>query len=248
LSIRLPDRPVRQHRRRGCLSLVSNIAATISNLRVDGQAITCSISVTGDPGGLGEAYMMVYDAAGTEQQRSELGSIAAGQTWDAHLDLPHGLADGDYGAWVHVLTQDANGTYGQTAEEGVSFLVGRGQIFPSREQADKPSTADPPKISALRLEGSWLVFDMTNAEHFDIEVTHKYSIGVVDSGSFQTFHGQELLRAGHTQQAHYLLPDQLADGRYLIVVEVSVEGSMAMAPEIAEIQVNGGVMTMVPLS
>jgi hypothetical protein len=224
---------------------MANIAATVSNLHIDGHTLVCTIAVTGDPGGKGEPYLWVYDAAGTERSRSDLGVIAAGESWDATLDLPHGLPDGDYGAWIQVLTTATNGDSGPLTQEGVSFLVGRGEIYPSREQADKPGYASPPTISALRLEGTWLVFDMTNEEHYDVEVTHQFSIAKAESGTYQTFHGQELVRAGKTQQAHYLLPEHLEDGAYTLVVEVSTEGSVAMMPAVANIEVRSGVITMV---
>ena len=61
-----------------------------------------------------------------------------------------------------------------------------------------------------------------------------------------TFHGTELLRAGASQQAHYLLPDNLADGRYLAIVTIQNEGSDYVAPAVSGLQIDGGVITVIP--
>ena len=103
----------------------------------------------------------------------------------------------------------------------------------------------PATLSPLRLEGSWIVFDMTSRETFDVEVYHEFGIGIEDSGDQQTFHGTELLRAGATRQGHYLLTENLADGRYLAVVTIQNEGSDYIAPAISSLQVDAGVITVV---
>ena len=228
---------------------MADVAATLTELRIEDQTLAFTVSVTGDAGGHAEVTTIVYDAAGTERQRTDLGSMSVGDIWEAHLDLPRStLDDGDYGAWVYVVTVAADERDGPSIEQGVSFLVGRGRIYPSREAADKRTFTTPPTLSALRLEGTWIVFDMTNHEAFDVEVSHQLSVstaGLYDN--YQTFHGQELVRAGATQQGHYLLPDHLADGRYDVLVTIQNEGSDLMDPAIALIQVDGNVITEVPM-
>ena len=221
------------------------MTATITNLRIEGQSLAFNVSIGGDPGGQASAFMFIYDAAGTERLRSDLGSMVVGDSWDSAIDLPAAtLGDGDYGAWVNVLTKTADDQFGPTAEQGVSFLVGRGQIYPSREHADQRTFTTPPTLSPLRLEGTWVVFDMTNGEHFDLEVAHQLSIGQENVGVLRTFHGQELVRAGATQQGHYLLPDDLADGRYYVTVELRNEGSDFPVAGLAEIQIDGTAITL----
>ena len=228
---------------------MANPSATVANLRIEGQSLAFTLAVTGDDGDYADAIMVVYDAAGSERERTELGRMAAGQSWDATLDLPAAtLEDGDYGAWVFATTTAADSQFGTGAEQGVSFLVGRNHIYPSTEHADKRTFTTPPTLSPLRLEGTWIVFDMTSNEQYDVEIFHQFGIGIQDSGEQQIFHGEELLRAGATQQGHYLLPDNLADGRYLAIVTIQNEGSDYVAPAIAEIQVDGSVITVLPSS
>ena len=152
--------------------------------------------------------MVVYDAAGTDRQRTELGTMASGQSWQASLDLPAStLDDGDYGVWVFVTAGTAHNMAGPAVQEGVGFLIGRGRVYPSREQVDQRTFTTPPTLSPLRLEGSWIVFDMTNHETFDIEVSHEFAISLEGSVDPQKFRGLELVRAEATQHGHYLLPD-----------------------------------------
>ncbi len=224
-------------------------SVTITNLRIDGQALAFTLAVEGNEGDYGEATMIVYDASGSERERTDLGRLAAGQSWDAVLDLPAAtLDDGDYGAWVFATTTTADGQFGTAAEQGVSFLVGRNHVYPSTEHVDKRTFTTPPTLSPLRLEGTWIVFDMTSHETFDVEVYHEFSIGIQDSGNFETFHGEELLRAGATQQGHYLLPDNLADGQYLAMVTIQNEGSDYVAPALLTLQIDGTVISVLPSS
>ena len=229
---------------------MATVSATITNLRIEGQALAFTLAVAGNEGDYAEAIMVVYDAAGSERERTELGKMAAGQSWDATLDLPAAtLEDGDYGAWIFATTTTADDQFGAGAEQGISFLAGRNHIYPSTEQVDKRSFTTPPTLSPLRLEGTWIVFDMTNHETYDVEASHELSIGIQESGDPQTFHGQELLRAGATQQGHYLLPENLADGRYLAVVTIQNEGSEYVGPPaVANLQVDGTVITVLPSS
>jgi hypothetical protein len=227
---------------------MATASATITNLRIEGQALAFTLAVDGNEGDYADAMMIIYDAAGNERERTDLGKMTAGQSWDAVLDLPAAtLDDGDYGAWVYVSTTTADDHFGDGAEQGVSFLVGRNHIYPSTEQPDARPFTTPPTLSPLRLEGSWLVFDMTSHETFDVEVFHQFAIGLQDSGEQQTFHGQELLRAGATQQGHYLLPDNLADGRYVAIVTIQNAGSDFIEPAVSGLQVDGTVVTVVPI-
>ena len=190
--------------------------------------------------------MVVYDAAGTDRQRTELGTMASGQSWQASLDLPAStLDDGDYGVWVFVTAGTAHNMAGPAVQEGVGFLIGRGRVYPSREHVDQRTFTTPPTLSPLRLEGSWIVFDMTNHETFDIEVSHEFAISLEGSVDPQKFRGLELVRAEATQHGHYLLPDHLAGGRYLVSVTLQNEGSDLVDPASANIQVDGDVITLV---
>jgi hypothetical protein len=226
---------------------MATVSATITHLRIEGQALAFTLAVDGNEGDFAEVMMIVYDAAGSERERTELGTMLAGQSWDAVLDLPAAtLDDGDYGAWVYATTTAADGQFGHGAEAGVSFLVGRNHIYPSTEHADKRTFTTPPTLSPLRLEGTWIVFDMTSQETFDVEVHHEFAIGIEESSDQQLFHGTELLRAGATQQGHYLLPENLADGRYLAIVTIQNEGSDYIAPAISALQVDAGVITVIP--
>jgi hypothetical protein len=247
LHFRLPERTLTGARISGFLvRMTANVTATISNLRIDNQMVAFTMSVDGDPDGFASTTMEVYDAAGSERQRSDLGKMQVGQTWSAQLDLPHGLEDGDYGVWITALAQNAAGELGTMAQQGVSFLVGRGHVYPSTEAADKRTFTTPPKISGLRLEGTWVVFNMTNSEQFDIEAYHQMYVGRENMNDQQHFHGQELVRAGATQQAHYLLPDGLPDGTYYVGVSVQTEGSDFMEPELMYVRVDGNVITPAP--
>ncbi len=250
MHVRLPEWLVRERRRCALVMDMATLSATITNLRIEGQALAFTLAVDGNEGDYAESIMVVYDAAGSERERTDLGKMAAGQSWDAVLDLPAAtLDDGDYGAWIFTTTVTADNEFGTGAEQGVSFLVGRNHIYPSTEHVDKRTFTTPPTLSPLRLEGTWIVFDMTSLETYDVEVYHEFSIGIQESGDLQTFHGEELLRAGATQQGHYLLPDNLADGRYMAVVTIQNEGSEYVGPPaVANLQVDGTVITVLPSS
>ena len=184
---------------------MATIAATITNLsNREPESLAFSLAVTGDAGGQATATMMVYDAAGTERERTDLGTMAVDESWDANLDLPGStLGDGDYGAWVYVGTTAADGQPGPVAQEGVSFLVGRGQIYPSQEHADKRQFTTPPTLSRMRLEGSWVVFDMTNNDTSDLEVYHQFAVGAAESNDHQMF---ERSRAASARRRHAARP------------------------------------------
>jgi hypothetical protein len=226
---------------------MATVNATITNMRIDDQALALHIAIDGDPGGIASAMMYIYDAAGTELSRSGLGPMEVGQQWDARLDMAvatHG--DGDYAVWVEIDTATVDEQPGPVVRQGISFLVGGGRIYPSREPADERRAAVPPTVSPLRLEENWVVFDMTNHEAFDVEVAHDFAFALVGSGNYQRLSGQELVRAGATQQAHYLLPAGLADGRYEGYVHAGRAGSDDSAMKHIEFQVEGTTITQIP--
>jgi hypothetical protein len=221
-------------------------SATISELRIEEQGVAFRVTVDGPPGTTGKGTMIIYDASGVERSRTDLTDLAAGQSWDTWLEVRgESLGDGDFAAWVIVVTDTADGSFGKNDEKGVSFMVGRGRLYPSQEVAHAIEHATPPTISPLRLEGSWVVFDMTNPEAYDVSVAHELMIGQ-EGGSFQTLKGMELLQAQATQQAHYLLPADLVNGKYLIAVSVTVAGSYFPNLGLAYILVDGGVITLLP--
>ena len=225
---------------------MARLSATISDLRIQDQQLLGRISVEGDPGGSGSALLVVYDAGGTERHRTDLGKMEAGRPWDLQLDVEgRGLEDGDYGAWIYVMLTPADDSIGDVVEQGVSFLVGRGEVYPSREAVDRRHFDSPVEPANLRLEGSWIVFDMKNTARFDVEVAHSLVI-VNDTTTPHTANGEELVRAGATQQGHYLLPERMADGRYFVAVVVQAQGSDAQQPIGINIDVNQGVVTVAP--
>ena len=225
---------------------MAKLAATISDLRINDQKLVGRISVDGDAGGYGDGQLVVYDAGGTERHRSDLGKMESGQPWDMQLDVKgRGLEDGDYAAWIYVILKPADDSIGDVVEQGVSFLVGRGEVYPSREEADKRRFEHPVEALDIRLEGSWIVFDMKNTARFDVEVVHTLVI-VNDATTPHTASGEELVRAGATQQGHYLLPGHMVDGRYLVSVVVQSQGSDVQNAVWTYIEVNDGVVTVAP--
>jgi hypothetical protein len=221
-------------------------SATISDLQIRDHQLFGRISVVGGAGEYGTATLVVYDAGGTERYRSDLGRMDAGQPWDLQLDIHgSGLEDGDYGAWIWVALNHADGSMGDVVQEGVSFLVGRGQVYPSREPVDRRDFDTPVEPSNMRLEGSWVVFDMKNTARFDVEVAHSFGI-TNDTGTPYTAHGEELVRAGATQQGHYLMPEQIPDGTYFMMVVVQAQGSDGQLPISLNIEVRQGVVTVTP--
>ena len=224
---------------------MANISATITGLNIHDQQLWGRVSVVGDAGGFGQTTLVIYDASGAERSRSDLGKMEAGQPWDLQLDVEGGgLEDGDYAAWLWVYLTAADGSSANVVEQGINFLVGRGEVYPSREAVDKPNFESAVEPSNVRLEGSWIVFDMKNTATHDIEVSHSVSI-IGDSGIVHRSNEEELVRAGATQQGHYLLPEHIANGRYFVSVIVQAHGSDAAMPTGMNIDVDQGVVTVV---
>jgi 2-phospho-L-lactate transferase/gluconeogenesis factor (CofD/UPF0052 family) len=227
---------------------MAGISATVTNLRIQDQQLLAKITVAGDAGGYAEPMLVLYDAGGTERRRMQLGRMDAGQDWDLMPDLNDGsLEDGDYGAWIYTALTAADGTTSFATEQGISFLVGRGEVYPSREAVDKRTFEAPVEPTNLRLEGSWVVFDMKNTAKHDVEVHHHLMIlSSTDSTDPHRASGEELVRAGATQQGHYLLPEQMTDGRYDVSVVVEAQGSDAEMPLLIAIDVRQGVVSVAP--
>lgn len=230
---------------------MARATATINNLHIKDQMLAFSMESSGDTTVELLLYMAVYDAAGTTRQQNDLGSMVPGQPWTAELDLPvSDLEDGDYSAWVSVYLYDEteiNPDDTPLTQQGVSFLVGRGRVYASNERPDAPTQADPPRVSEPRLDGTWVVFDMTNLEKLDVEVHHELMVyDAAGNDAARKAEGQELLRAGATQQGHHLLPEGLADGRYMLMVTVNREGSDMPSVMSSWIEVAGTVITEVP--
>jgi hypothetical protein len=105
----------------------------ITDLRIEDQTVAFGVSI--DPAEItGYGMMEVYNAAGDRLSGTDLGAFTSGQVWNLPLDPGGELADGDFAAWVKVNAEDPYHAVGFD-EKGISFLVGRGRIFPSREFA-----------------------------------------------------------------------------------------------------------------
>jgi hypothetical protein len=222
-------------------------SAEVTGLRIDDQAVVFSATVDGPEGAKGEGRMTIYDASGTQRSLTELGELTLGQRWDAWLELPaETLGDGDYAVWVEVWTTQPGSSDSSQDAKSAGFLVGRGRVYPSSEQVAKREFDMSVTMSTPRLEGSWVVFDMTNPHDHDVPVTHEVWVGN-DDAQWGPLRGEELLQAGATQQAHHLLPADLANGRYRVVTSVTIEGSLVPSGLGAiEILVDGEVVTIVP--
>jgi hypothetical protein len=225
--------------------------ASISDLRIKDGMVAFAIESTGDANVKISLFMTVYDDSGTYRGQSDLGTIDPGESWMAEVDLPvTGLDDGDYNAWVYAYLYDEADFSSEDqplAQQGVSFLIGRGRVFASTERASAPGTAVPPRLANVHLNGTWVVFDMINGETYDVATHHELALYDSASNEVHKAHGEELLRPGATQQGHYLLPEGLADGRYSAVVSLSREGSEEPFTGGVGIEVAGTSMTEVPL-
>lgn len=226
---------------------MTNLSADVTDLRIEGQAAVFSMLVDGPPGSHGWGTLMVYDASGVELSVTHLGDLTPGQPMGADIDLPHQLADGDYTIWVYASVEAPNSLDNPTVgHASTTFLVGRGHIYPSTEAA--PDRTNGPAVYAanLRMEGDWAVFDMTNPAAYDVMVTQTLSL-TPPSGAEQKFHGKELIEANATQQAHHLLPNDLADGTYFLAADVLADGHDNGAMFVSmSIEVHDHSITVVP--
>ncbi len=227
---------------------MANAAASVSQLRVEGAAIAFTVAVTGPAEATFDTLMLAYDSTGDERNRTDCGRMTGGQTWDASLDLPvHSLGDGDYSVWVFVMPTDTGGAPPTpVAQAGVSFMIAQGHVYPSHERPVALTEINAPQLTGVRLEGTWVVFAMTNDESFDIEVLHELRLEPPDGGDARVFEGKEVLRGRGTQEGHYLLPEDLADGRWRFAVTVRVANTFDLsATSYHALDVNGRVLTLI---
>ena len=230
-------------------------AINIEQLVLNDQAATVKVVFTGPPDATGTSTLAIYDASQVEKWSLELYSEVLGTIWqhEANIDLPIGdLADGDYGLWVTATLNGPVPVDGYAGEpladkaEGVSFLVGRGRAYRSGEAVHPLETGEfPVVIDAVRLEGTWVVIDMKNSAGHDVPVRHSISL-MLNGTEVHTARGEELVNANVTQQAHHLLPESLADGSYLLVSIVQVEGVATASEVMTWFEVHDGAITVTP--
>jgi hypothetical protein len=233
---------------------VADPTISITEFRIDGQTVVFSIDFTGPPDAIAESNMYVYDATSELKKYDELwkGPISESHQHAGHYDLPAStLPDGDYAVWIRawVSTHDASSGLDMVATEGtegLSFLVGRHHVYASAEEAHAD---DPGKVKVsiahLRLEGTWVIFDLVNAAAYDVSVDH--SIGVYrDGSSFHNAAGRELVNGNTTQSAHHLLPEEIPDGSYSVSAYVQVEGAQEQTFEELQFQAHDGALTVIP--
>jgi hypothetical protein len=227
---------------------------SITDLRVDGQAVVFTIDFTGAPELEAESYLRIYDSS-TEMKKEQ--ELYRGPLNDVHqhsgtYDLPAGeLGDGDFAVWVeaHLWERDPESRSGMSVAhetKGVSFLVGRGRVYPSTEAAPAIDAENVITIENLRLEGTWVVFDLVNSADHDVSVDHSIHFGLSEEDEFQEMKGREVVNAKATQSAHYLLPEALPDGSYTVVANSQIEGAYGDDSDSLDFQAHGGALTVVP--
>lgn len=226
----------------------------ITELRVAGQAAEFAVQFGGDPTAKAMTWIEIYDSTESLVKHEVLYEAPLSQA-NAHggsYDLPAAqLDDGDYTVWLRCQLQAADGADGmpgmllKDASAGVSFLVGRHHVYPSGEQAHERDGTTSVELANLRLEGTWVVFDMVNSAAHDVSVDHE--LGVWDGSSYvHNATGRELVNQKATQQGHHLLPEQLADGTYSIQVTAQVEGANGIRFAEIDVESYGGALTVVP--
>ena len=229
-------------------------AINIEQLLLNDQSATVKVTFTGPPDATGTSTLKIYDASQVEKWSLELYSEVLGTIWqhEANIDLPIAdLADGDYGLWVFASLEGPTPADGYGGEpladksEGVSFLVGRGRAYRSGEAVHPLEGEFPVVIDAVRLEGTWVVIDMKNSANHDVPVRHRISL-MLDSSEVHTAHGEELVNANVTQQAHHLLPESLADGSYALWSYVQAEGVAGESEVVTWFEVHDGAITLTP--
>ena len=222
--------------------------AKFESMRIQDQQLAFSLTIVGAQGAYGEAQMAVYNAAGAYLGGSTLGRFEAGQPWTAALDIAGSAkdGDGDYAAWVTVTLTDENGDYVGLTEEGVSFLVGRGHIYPTTEKPGAIGMDDLPEMGPLRLEGDWAVADIKNPHAYDIPITHQLMVFAAGDSLVHHAKGQELLQSKATQQLHHLMPNGLANGTYSLFMGANVDGVHGDIISTARVEVQDGQITVLP--
>ena len=202
---------------------------------------------------LASVAVKVYDGSGTERWTHDQpvadGFLTAPQSWET--ELPTDLDDGDYAAWVWAWIWDDptdGSTFSpedeKTASQGVSFLVGRGRIYASTEAVGARDGGAELRLGDPRLNGTWVVTDVTNTATYDVPTVHSLIV-FVDSDQFEV-KGEELVQAGATQQLNHLLPENLPDGNHPAMVSVRPEGTDVDLMKTLRIEKHGDVVALVP--
>ena len=226
---------------------------TISDLRVDGQAAVFTIDFTGAPELEAESYLKIYDAATQVRKEEELyrAHLSDVHQHSGSWDLPADeLEDGDFTAWIeaYLWERDAEGGRAVANErKGVSFLVARGQVYPSTEAAPPIDARNVIMIENVRLEGTWVVFDLVNSADHDVTVEHSILFGrPAEDENFQEMKGREVVNGKATQSAHYLLPEDLADGKYTVYANSQIHGASGGLTDGLDFVAHDGILTVVP--
>ena len=225
--------------------------AEILNLAVEGGTLVYETQITGPEDLNVEMIFVVYDASGEERWRQEYewGTDPFARAMNTQIEWPAGtFADNtDYGAWLHIWLKDAAGTVVGSAEKGVSFMTGRGQAYASTEPPPEhtSNTAFDVLAQNCRVEGTWVVFDLHNTTDHDVQVTHLLEVSNSAGETLAKTSGDEVVRGKAVQQAHHLLPENLANGQYILMPLIDVHGSGAEWPgDAVTIEVDDGVITV----
>jgi hypothetical protein len=194
-------------------------------MRLEGESIAFDWAIEPPEAAGASVLLEVVDSlGGAVHNDSYSQAVEAGATQGGYLTFPHGLADGDYAVWVRIMV-GLSGDRHTEGVEGISVIVARGRAYPSREAVAAPDDWSTSfRVDNGRIDGRWFLADVTNHEAHTITVVYTVTLtspaGVVD-----TAHGDEAVGAGSTQQLHYLLPDQLDDGEYIVFVSVHPAGT-----------------------
>jgi hypothetical protein len=229
---------------------------SITDLLIDGQAVVFTIDFTGAPELDAQSYLRIYDSSTELRKEQELyrALLSEVNQHSGTYDLPGGdLGDGDFTVWIeaHLWERDPESRSGMAVAnetKGVSFLVGRGRVYPSSEAAPAIDAENVIKIENLRLEGTWVVFDLVNSADHDVSVDHWIRFGRLEEedDEFPAMKGREVVNAKATQSAHHLLPEALPDGSYAVYAHSQVEGAPYEDLVGLNFQAHGGALTVGP--
>jgi hypothetical protein len=227
---------------------------SISDLRIDGQSVVFTIDFTGAPELEATSHLRIYDSSSEMKKEEELyrAPLSDVHQHSGTYDLPAGtLGDGDFTVWVeaNLWERDPESRSGMSvadASKGVSFLVGRGRVYPSSEAAPAIDAETVITIENLRLEGTWVVFDLVNSADHDVSVDHLIRFGLTEEDELQEMKGREVVNTKATQAAHYLLPEALPDGSYSVYAHAQVEGARGEDLARLDFLAHGGSLTVVP--
>ena len=213
-----------------------DLSVTIDDIDIADQKVVYTVTFAGTSTDTvkpkAAVAIKVYDASGTERwsqdEQVAEGSSTAPQRWETAL--PTDLDDGDYAAWAWASIwddSDDDTTLGpddhKVASQGVNFLVGRGRIYASTRPSLLATRAKSSQLGDPRLQGTWIVTDVTNTAAYDVSTSHSLNL-FLGTDLFGEVKGEELVHANATQQINHLLPEGMPDGRYTAVVVVRPEG------------------------